>query len=156
MLFLAIPLGLYLTCHVELPHRRLGLWEITGPGHKTFRACVGDVDSDTRLYRMDAGAIARGCGEPNIRASRRAVTIDQECPRNRDQREVEITVVTFQNDTAYRFIYATRSPPQGLAVVSTPLIYDGRWLGQCPMSMKPGDVLTPDGKLVDESALYLR
>ena len=69
------------------------------------------------------------------------------------------TETTFLRDTAYRTEVVGRVGPTGRVAETQRTIIDGRHVGSCPVGMKPGDMVLPNGltlNLVQLSAVLAR
>ena len=60
-----------------------------------------------------------------------------------------MTVFEFDGSDAYRGHTRTIVDPPSRSMSSSELDVHGRWIGQCPNDMKPGDTLTPSGMKIN-------
>jgi hypothetical protein len=143
----------------ELPHRRPGLWEITrnnvdanNPA-RTSKICI-DAATETMLRDMGASVAKSICSKAAVSVSGNAVNVDSVCQLDRS-RVTNHTVITFTSDTTYHHVAATHFDPPLFDRADSISEMDGKWLGPCAGDMRPGDVITPMGKinLVDRAQL---
>ena len=135
----------------ELPHRRPGLWEITrnnvdanNPA-RTSKICI-DAATETMLRDMGASVAKSICSKAAVSVSGNTATIDSVCQIDRS-RLTNHTVITFANDTTYHHVAAMHFDPPLFGRAESISEMDGRWLGPCAADMRPGDVITPMGKI---------
>jgi hypothetical protein len=135
----------------ELPHRRPGLWEITrnnvdanNPA-RTSRICI-DAATETLLRDMGANVAKSICSKAAVSVSGNTVRVDSVCQLDRT-RLTNHTVITFTGDTTYHHAAATHFDPPLFGRADSTSEMDGKWLGPCAADMRPGDVITPMGKI---------
>jgi Protein of unknown function (DUF3617) len=135
----------------ELPHRRPGLWEIThnnvdanNPA-RTSKICI-DAATETMLRDMGATVAKSNCSKAAVSVSGNAVSVDSVCQLDRTRLTTH-TVITFTSDTTYHHVAAVHFDPPLFGRSDSTSEMDGRWLGPCAADMRPGDVITPMGKI---------
>jgi hypothetical protein len=74
------------------------------------------------------------------------VTVDTVCQVDR-LRSTSHTVITTISDTAYHHVAAVHFDPALFGRTDITSAMDGRWIGACGADMRPGDVITPMGKI---------
>jgi hypothetical protein len=135
----------------ELPHRRPGLWEITHSNvdannpARTSKICI-DAATETMLRDMGASVAKSICSKAAVSVSGNAVSVESVCQLDHS-RVTNHTVITFTSDTTYHHVAATHFDPPLFGRADSTSEMDGRWLGPCAADMRPGDVITPMGKI---------
>jgi len=85
------------------------------------------------------------CGEAVISPTAGGYTSVTRCEKDKS---VTTQTMTFQADTAYRL-----EQHRKIGGDDTVTIIEDHYVGSCPADMKPGDMLTPDGKKMNFGAM---
>ena len=143
-----------------LPQRKAGLWELvsTTPDSKrpprTQRVCL-DRETDALLNKMGLTVGKQVCSKNDVHVSGNRVTIVSVCDFGGSQLTSE-GVITYSGDSSFRNEVHGRFQPAMAGVSETHTVQEGKWLGACPASMKPGDLVTTVGAGGHEIRMNLR
>ena len=124
------------------PPRKPGLWEVTAQNPKmpavTTKMCL-DAETDILLHMFDI-VPTLNCAKHDVKFAGETVTTDTTCLAARTTITTN-SVTKFAGDAAYHVdITMHFNPPRaGLSQVS--MIQDGKWVGDCPAGMAPGDLI---------------
>ena len=135
----------------ELPHHRPGLWEITrnniaaNDPARTSRICI-DGATEGLLRDMGTSLAKSVCSKATVSVSGNTVTVDTVCQIDR-LRSTSHSVITTISDTAYRHVAAAHFDPPLFGRADIRSEMDGKWIGPCGADMRPGDVITPMGRI---------
>lgn len=155
----AIALGLTLFSAAALaddyPPRKTGLWILTvqaaaGPP-ATMKMCI-DPDTDQIFHKIGSDLRAKHCAQNDVKVDGDTVTAESECKIGSST--VSTTAVTkFDGDTAYHSDITTYIDPAILGKSDATVTQDGKWSGDCPADMKPGDFVLANGIKVNVKTL---
>jgi hypothetical protein len=138
----------------DYPYRKPGLWEVTSQSFSTpavekiakdlvkgAKICI-DRDTDKQLLQVGQSLVKQLCSKADTKISGRTITVETDC----NMLGVHATgksVTTIQHTT---FHTETESRVDGQAepVRSS---QEGRWIGDCPSDLKPGDMVMMNGAL---------
>ena len=135
---------------IDMPPLRAGLWEATTVGSRAeprapavTRMCI---DKQTQRHVLDQLALAmpKMCSRSQHGMRGGRFVTDSSCTFGASTIE-GTTETTFQRDTAYRMEVVGRVGPSGRIVETRKAVIDGRHVGACPVGMKPGDLVLPNG-----------
>jgi hypothetical protein len=135
---------------VEVPPLRAGLWEATAksadrtaPRPAVTRMCL-DKHTQRNVLEQLVFAMPRMCSryEYGMRGGR--FVTDSSCTLGASTIEGR-TETTFVRDTAYHIEVVGRVGPTGRLAEQQRATIDGRHVGACPASMRPGDMVLPNG-----------
>ena len=131
------------------PHRRAGLWEqrvsLAGAPASVSKLCI-DQATETVLIGGGAQQSRADCPVFQSQTVGTATIADATCKIG-GLTVSSHTVGTFVGDT--QFHLDVRSHSTGLnAPADSTMSVDGTWSGDCPATMKPGDLMLPDGNIV--------
>jgi hypothetical protein len=143
----------------DFPRRKPGLWETTMTGEanrahepRTSRLCTDRAFEDLMIKKgMD---MMSTCEKRDVKASGNIITVKSVCQFGKSNL-TSTGVWTYKGDTAYQMVSdGTFDPPMG-ATSKTHSVQEGKWVGACPVDMKPGDmvIMMPDGKELRTSML---
>lgn len=134
----------------DLPKRKPGLWETTmhpeasKAGVVHTRMCL-DAATDAMMYEFAQGATRGKCSKLDIEGRGGRFTMDSVCSFG-DHRMSTHSTMTYTGDTAYSQVVDTRIDPPMAGRSQSHFEQQGRWVGPCDASMKPGDmVIDPPG-----------
>ncbi len=117
----------------RLPHYKPGLWDITlmmasRPGEE--KVCL-DKDTEIQMRQLAAGMNRNLCSKTEVHSSGSQYTSVATC-----KGQTVRSVLTFSSDSAYHADTTIHS-----AAGDRKSSMDAKWLGACPVDMKPGDVV---------------
>ena len=151
---LSVPRVLLLLATISTPvlagdvlERKAGLWKITTQGaaaasKHTAVQCLAS-DTDARLASRDMATMKAICSKFEAHKVGGTYVIDSVCKIG-SRSSISHTVTTLEGDSAYHSVVTTHEG----AAESSPgkmFVQDGRWAGQCPSNMKPGDQILDVG-----------
>lgn len=132
----------------ELPSRKPGLWEVKmsienrNAPPQVIKQCI-DAATD-QLMQSSAGPFsAAACPKRNVQTSADSITIESICTIGGKPATAH-AVIKGSFDDAYTMTVTSQSEdiPGGKMVMTL----DGRWLGPCAASQKPGDMIFSNGR----------
>lgn len=143
----------------DLPLRKAGLWESTmrsGKGNEqtmTVKQCV-DAKTETGLLGMISGL----CDLKWKRTGDDRIEADTTCKVGSVTASGR-SVITGDFESNLRIeSTTTTSGAGGVAIPGTPhieippltqtIVVEAKWIGPCEPGQKPGDIITPDGKVM--------
>jgi hypothetical protein len=134
---------------IQPPFTKEGLWEATTSHtmagkttQMTMKICQNhatqqkDRDLSAQLRQKDQCVHTTTQSVPGIYLS------DKKCTTGPNAGSASKSTLTFQGDTAYRLDMHVTSNSGAESAMNI----DAKYLGPCPPDMKPGDVVTADGK----------
>ncbi len=131
------------------PHRRAGLWEqrtlLAGAPATVSKLCI-DQATEAALIGGGAQAARADCPVFQSQTVGTATISDATCTKGGLTVSTH-TVGTFVGDTQFHLDMRSHSTGANAPPDSTASI-DGTWTGACPATMKPGDLMLPDGTIV--------
>jgi len=129
----------------DLPRRKPGLWEVTMNSSdpkippRVQQICL-DAETDALLYRAGEGLLHKMCSKFDIHRNGGAVIIDSACMIGKTNATTH-NVVTYSGDSAYHENIHIQYDPPMFGKSESSSTHEGRWVGACPGSMKPGDIV---------------
>jgi hypothetical protein len=162
--FSTIATSLFLYCGVSstaavadsFPPRKPGLWEMgINPGEgvppQKVSQCI-DKETDAKLQESvmsgPGGGAAEKCSQNKIEAVAGGYKTHSEC-KFAGATAISNGMFTGDFNSEYKAeISITYSPPL-FGQASGKVTMSGKWLGECPTNMKPGDMKMPNGKIVN-------
>ena len=129
----------------DLPQRKAGLWEITmSPPNPKFpptveRVCL-DAATNALLYKAGAGAGKKLCSKTDVQSSGGKVVVDSVCKIGSTQATTH-SVTILSGATGYHTDTAVHYDPPMFGRSESTSSQDGKWSGECPADMKPGDIV---------------
>jgi uncharacterized protein DUF3617 len=117
----------------QLPHYKPGLWNITlmmasRPGDE--KICL-DKATENEMRQLGVGVNRNLCSKTEVHSSGSQYTSVATC-----KGQTVSTVLTFSGDSAYHADITSHS-----TAGDRKSSMDAKWLGACPVDMKPGDVV---------------
>ena len=146
----------------NLPKRKAGLWEIqdnvtngaTSP-HAIPKIRL-DADTDRALYQFAAKMSGAVCSKMDFSVSGSSFTLDSVCQMQGPQGAMNMvshSKTHFDGDTAYHTDTHMQFQPALLGKTSRDVSSNGRWLGPCATGQKPGDMIMPNGTVMNISTI---
>ena len=143
----------------DYPPRKAGLWLLTvqaeaGPA-ATMKMCI-DEDTDQLFHKIGTNLRAPHCARNDTKVDGDVITTDSECKIGGST--ITTTSVTkFDGDTAYHSDITSHVDPAIAGKSDTTITQDGKWSGDCPADLKPGDFVLANGIKVNVKTLnFLR
>lgn len=139
----------------DYPPRKPGLWELTvqaetGPA-ATMKMCI-DQDTDQLFHKVGTDLRTKHCDKDEVKVDGDTINADSECKLG--NRTVTTTAVTkFTGDTSYHTDVKTHFDPAVLGKTDATVTQDGKWTGDCPAGMKPGDFVMANGIKINVKTL---
>lgn len=133
----------------ELPKRKSGLWEVStaaGEG-KTVAAqmCVDQKTDD--LSRQIAGAGVT-CSKQTMRREGQRYIHDSVCKFG-ESTATSRAIFSGSFDSSYEVDVTAKYSPPMMGMSEGRSIIKARWLGPCKPGQKPGDVIMPNGTVIN-------
>lgn len=149
---------------MDIPPLRPGLWEATTaapnrsqPRPLVTRLCIGE-QTQRHILEQLAVAMPKMCSRNQYGMHGGRFVTDSSCTLGASTIEGR-TQTTFIRDTAYRTEVVGRVGQTGRVAETQRTVIDARHVGRCPVGMKPGDMVLPNGltlNLVQLSAVLAR
>lgn len=126
-----------------------GLWEVhsktTQQGKALQDTSIRMCQSKELTKSMESGGEEmrkkNECTSSVTRPSSNTYIEEGHCAKGPNAGSVTRVIYTYQGDTAYHMeMHMTGNNPERVTVM------DSKYLGSCPAGIKPGDVVTADGK----------
>ncbi|WP_158752517.1 DUF3617 family protein [Dyella sp. S184] len=146
----------------NLPKRKAGLWEIqdnvmngAASPHAMPKICL-DADTDQALYRFAAKMSGAVCSKMDFNVSGNSFTVDSVCQMQGPQGTMHMvshSETHFDGDIAYHTDTHMQYQPAILGKTSRDVSSNGRWLGPCAAGQKPGDMIMPNGSVMNISTM---
>lgn len=131
----------------DFPARKPGEWDVTiMRGDKpagTVKMCL-DKDTDQLLYKIGGGMSSQLCQHTDIKVSGNVLTSQSECTIHGSKITASSTT-TFDGDTAFHLKMKSHFDPALMGKTDTEIQQEGKWVGECPADMKPGDFVMGHG-----------
>lgn len=134
------------------PKQKPGMWEITsaqngGPAPMTLKVCIDEKTS--QFYLGVNQALQKSCSKMETHVTGTTVTKDAVCKFGATYQVTTHGVTTFQGDGSYKSEARSHWDPPLMGKTETTTTVTGKWLGAaCAAGMKPGEIMTPDGKII--------
>lgn len=144
-----------------LPKRKAGLWEVSvtpshAPRPHVSKQCVDEATDAKLQSMMQHGPAKESCSKNEFTKTATGFESHAECNVGPGKMT---SVGTFSGDfdTSYTGeVVMTFDPPMFGDGRST-LSISAKWIGPCPADMKPGEIVTENGKLdMDKAAAGMR
>jgi hypothetical protein len=135
-------------CADDYPARKPGLWEVaiqSGniPAH-TIKMCI-DAETDQLFHKMGTDLrTMKHCAQDTVTVTGSTVNSVTQCKVHNETISTT-AVTTFTGDSAYHSDIKSHIDPPILGKSDTTLTQDGKWTGDCPADMKPGDMVLASG-----------
>ena len=135
---------------VELPKRKPGLWEIVtsqtgGPPGPKAMLCI-DAKTDDLAQQLAAGAVS--CSQQEVRRDGDRFIAQSTC-RIGESTATTHMVFSGQFDSAYEVDIEAKYAPPLLGMTEGRSTVRGRWLGPCRPGQRPGDIMLPNGTVLN-------
>lgn len=131
----------------EFPQRKPGEWELSilrgQTPAATMKMCI-DKDTDAAFLKLGNGATHQLCQHSDIKVSGNVVTIASECTIA-GSKITSSSITRFDGDSAFHVEVKSHFEPAFLGKTDTLTQQEGKWIGDCPGDMKPGDVVVGRG-----------
>jgi hypothetical protein len=138
----------------DYPYRRPGLWEVTSQLStapevekiakdlmKGTKICI-DRDTDKQLLQAGQSLVKQLCSKADMKISGRTITVETDC--NMLGVQASGKSVTTIHETTFHTESESRVSGQAEPMRTS---QEGRWIGECPSDLKPGDVVMMNGAL---------
>ena len=150
----ALGLGLCLPAQaIDFPPRKPGLWEVritdgkSGEKPQITQQCV-DAASDQAMMKMGQAMAEKGCSRNDMRKDGDRIITESVCTFGKAKITSQ-SVMTFQSDTAMRTEIKGRYEPPIMGLSEVNSVQEARWMGPCKAGQQPGDLVMPDGQVVN-------
>lgn len=131
----------------DFPPRKPGFWVLTvqhAAGKlATMKMCI-DSDTDQLFHKFGTDLTAKHCTRSEIKTNGNTVTSESECKIGGSTITTK-DVLTFDGDTAYHSEAISHFSPALFGKTDMTMTQDGKWSGDCPEGMKPGDLVLANG-----------
>jgi len=138
----------------DFPARKPGLWVLTlqagGKVSTTMKMCI-DPDTDPLLRKFGSALRSATCAKNDVKVNGDTAISDSECKIGSTTVTTE-AVTKFTGDT-YHTDVKSHFDPALLGKTDTTASQDGKWTGDCPADMKPGDLILANGIKVNVKTL---
>ncbi|WP_157971445.1 DUF3617 family protein [Dyella sp. C9] len=139
----------------NLPKRKPGLWEMQtsamGGRPQVMKLCL-DANTDQDMYKMGAQMSGQMCSKFNISVQGTTVVSDAVCRIDGPNGTVNMSShseTRFDGDTAYHTEGHMKYDPAMMGQSEMAMTSSGRWVGECPAGQHPGDMVMPDGSVMN-------
>jgi hypothetical protein len=143
----------------DYPSRKPGLWVVASQaemGHAaTTKMCI-DANTDQLFHKLapDFRSIVH-CAQNDVKVDGDTVTAESVC-KIHSSTITTTSVTKFDGDSAYHTDVTTHLDPAVLGKSDTTISQDGKWTGDCPPDMKPGDFIVHGIKINVKTWGFLR
>jgi hypothetical protein len=131
----------------EYPPRKPGLWEVTvhNPAipDVTTKMCL-DAETDQLFHKFSDSIRTHHCAKHDVKFTGDTVQSDTSCTAGGTTVTTSSTT-KFSGDSAYHVDINIHFDPPKLGHSDMSTSQDGKWVGDCPADMKPGDLMLPHG-----------
>jgi len=132
----------------DMPRRKSGLWELkmTTPagGSTTMKQCIDQATDD--LIR---GAGARPeCSKNEWKREGDRILTESVCKQGQSVLTTK-GVFTGDFETSFKGEVTLEYDPPMMGMKQARTSQSGRWIGPCKDGMKPGDMILPDGRIMN-------
>ena len=127
------------------PARRAGLWDVTVNMEsmkiptRTNTMCI-DAATDAKLMKLGMASKDANCTAMNVSGMGSVRTVDSICHLNGGEQKNHV-VMTYSGDAAYHVDMQSQFSPPIAGHSRSHIVQDGKWIGPCPVGMKPGDMM---------------
>ena len=135
---------------LDLPKRKPGLWEVVtaasggAPGPRA-QLCI-DEKTDDLAQQLAAGAVS--CSKQDVRRDGERFVAESTC-RIGESTATTRMVFSGRFDSAYQVDIDAKYAPPLMGMGEGRSTVNARWLGPCRPGQKPGDVVLPDGTVLN-------
>lgn len=131
----------------DYPARKPGEWEVSilhgDKAAATIKMCV-DKETDQLLYKIGGGLSQQLCQHSDIKVSGNVVTTDSDCTIHGSKITASGTT-TFDGNIAFHGETKSHFDPPVMGKADVVTRQEGKWVGDCPADMKPGDFVMGHG-----------
>lgn len=143
-----IPLTIPLAHANDLPDIRPGLWThettVDGKPEGVVKHCI-DKNSITQLLNAGTKMMGKSCDKPVFKKNASTFNSSVKCNLGVSRMTASSTM-TGDFQSAYSFESVTSFNPPMMGKSTSVSKGSAKWVGECPADMKPGDIITPDGR----------
>ncbi|WP_266158727.1 DUF3617 domain-containing protein [Dyella silvatica] len=145
----------------NLPKHKPGLWtmesQIGDRKSPASQICL-DPSVEAAMYKMSSAMGNSFCPKLDIQVHGNKVVTDSVCtmPAMLGGKEINITghaETTFDGDAAFHGESVAHYDPAFMGKTERVTIQNGHWVSACTAGMKPGDLISPAGKLININQL---
>ncbi|MFC5742987.1 DUF3617 domain-containing protein [Dyella tabacisoli] len=145
----------------NLPKHKPGLWTMASQvGDRKSPAsqiCL-DPSIEATMYKMSSAMGSSLCQKMDIQVHGNKVVSDSVCtmPAMLGGKATNISghaETTFDGDTAFHTESVAHYEPAFMGKTERVTVQNGHWVSACTAGMKPGDLISPNGKIVNLSQL---
>jgi hypothetical protein len=139
----------------NLPKRKPGLWEMqtgTATGQTTTMKLCLDEATDQAMYQRGAQMSGSMCSKYQLVVKGSTVVADGVCNMPGPQGNITMTSHTetrFEGNSSFRTDGHIKYEPALMGHSDVALSNSGRWIGPCTEGQKPGDMILPDGSVMN-------
>ena len=138
------------TAGPQAPARQPGLWEVTliaEPSPITVRQCTDKASEEMVLLSIVPGQ--ENCGAATVSRQKNRYEIRNSCAMHGQRVNTRMELsgdlrTRYEGQYAVKFAGNAQSKSR-----SETRRFEGRWLGECPPGMRPGDMVLPNGMAVN-------
>ncbi|MFC4765131.1 DUF3617 domain-containing protein [Dyella koreensis] len=139
----------------NLPKRKPGLWEMQMSGMggqpQIMKLCV-DEATDQTMYQMGAQMSGSMCSKYELSVKGNTVLADGVCSMPGPQGNITMTShseTRFDGNTSYKTDGHIKYDPAVMGRSEATVTSTGRWVGACAAGQKPGDMVMPNGTVMN-------
>lgn len=139
----------------NLPKRKPGQWEMQMSGMggqpQVVKLCV-DEETDQTMYQMGAQMSGSMCSKYELSVKGSTVLADGICSIPGPQGNVTMTShseTVFDGNTSYKTEGHIKYDPAVMGRSEATVNSSGRWVGACAAGQKPGDMVMPNGTVMN-------
>ena len=143
----------------NLPKRKPGLWEMQMGGaaaaHGTTKMCI-DAATDQAMYQMGAKMSGALCSKMDFKVNGNTVLTDSVCQMPMSSDKVTLTShseTRFDGDTSYQVTSHVKYSPAFMGKTESDTTSGGHWISACAAGQKPGDMILPNGMVMNINAM---
>jgi hypothetical protein len=162
-LLLLLPISQLIAAELpaNLPPHKPGLWNMeVQVGDKksyTSQMCL-DPSVEAAMYKMSSAMGSSLCQKLDIQVHGNKVISDSVCsmPALLGSKATNITghaETVFDGDTAFRSESVAHYEPAFMGQTERVTVQNGHWVGACKAGMKPGDLIAPNGRIINMSQM---
>ena len=146
-----------LTAQAQALQRRAGLWSMTAQDMPmAMRQCVGTSGDDLAQARPTGGNNSVQCDSPNWqRDSSTRVMVSARC---RSHGTTTLTKMVYTGDFNRAFNAEITMHQESPRTSEPDMVMRAayRWEGACPAGVRPGQMVMPNGQVIDPAAMAAR
>lgn len=141
----------------DVPKRKSGLWEITTamqgmPQGMTMQQCV-DEKTDDMIRQQGSGREQQPkCAKQDIKRDGDRTIVDSVCDMGGTTATTR-AVFSGRFDSNYRADIKSAYNPPMHGMKESQVSIQAKWLGACKAGQKPGDIIMPNGMMVNPGTM---